>query len=196
MFKEDVLKEIERLTAEYQANIEELLKRHSTKEEGMTTLSGLPLKPIYTPFDIKDIDYARDISFPGSYPFTRGATPTGYRTKEWTVRQVWDVETTCTGPTTCTSQLTSSQGWSAPVRFTGSQWIVDRVLPDWQPCQDGTKSPGHQKFRFYPVDSNGQAVPGDGSIFAGVDQTDGVSGACGKNLPLVIRLPLRLQRTL
>ena len=115
---------------------------------------------------------------------------------EWTVRQVWDVETTCTGPTTCTSQLTSSQGWSAPVRFTGSQWIVDRVLPDWQPCQDGTKSPGHQKFRFDPVDSNGQAVPGDGSIFAGVDQTDGVSGACGKNLPLVIRLPLRLQRTL
>ena len=51
-----------------------------------TTVSDLTIKPIYTPDDVKEIDFARDIGFPGEYPFTRGCQPTGYRGRIWTFR--------------------------------------------------------------------------------------------------------------
>jgi methylmalonyl-CoA mutase N-terminal domain/subunit len=36
---------------------------------------------------VAEIDFARDISFPGEFPYTRGIHPTGYRGKLWTMRQ-------------------------------------------------------------------------------------------------------------
>jgi len=51
-----------------------------------TTLSGIPIKRVYTPLDVKDLDYFRDIGLPGEYPFTRGIHATGYRGKIWTFR--------------------------------------------------------------------------------------------------------------
>jgi methylmalonyl-CoA mutase N-terminal domain/subunit len=50
------------------------------------TTSGVPVEPLYTPADIADTDYLRDIGFPGRYPFTRGVHNTGYRGKLWTMR--------------------------------------------------------------------------------------------------------------
>ncbi|RJX15344.1 methylmalonyl-CoA mutase [Candidatus Bathyarchaeota archaeon] len=49
--------------------------------------SGIPIKLVYTPLDVKDLDYLKDISFPGEYPFTRGIYPTMYRGRLWTIRQ-------------------------------------------------------------------------------------------------------------
>ena len=49
--------------------------------------SGIPIKLLYTPLDIKDVDYLGSIGFPGEYPFTRGVYPTMYRGRLWTVRQ-------------------------------------------------------------------------------------------------------------
>jgi methylmalonyl-CoA mutase N-terminal domain/subunit len=88
VFKKEILKEIERLNKEYEANVKRVLKKFSIEEKEAKTISGIPLKPIYTPLDIRDNNYVEDISYPGLYPFTRGITPTGYRTKEWTIRQV------------------------------------------------------------------------------------------------------------
>ena len=51
-----------------------------------TTMSGLPLDPVYTP-DTTPIDYDRDLGQPGEYPFTRGVYPTMYRGRLWTMRQ-------------------------------------------------------------------------------------------------------------
>ena len=51
-----------------------------------TTVSNLPIKPLYTPADINDLDFFRDIGSPGEYPFTRGCQPTGYRGRLWTLR--------------------------------------------------------------------------------------------------------------
>ncbi|MDI6839872.1 MAG: methylmalonyl-CoA mutase family protein [bacterium] len=42
---------------------------------------------LYTPKHIKDLDYLRDIGFPGEYPFTRGIYPNMYRGRLWTIRQ-------------------------------------------------------------------------------------------------------------
>jgi methylmalonyl-CoA mutase N-terminal domain/subunit len=36
------------------------------------TSCGIPIKPVYQPQDIKDMDYQRDLADPGEYPFTRG----------------------------------------------------------------------------------------------------------------------------
>jgi methylmalonyl-CoA mutase N-terminal domain/subunit len=51
-----------------------------------TTVSDLEIKGLYTPEDTKDIDYSRDIGFPGVYPFTRGVQPSMYRGRLWTMR--------------------------------------------------------------------------------------------------------------
>lgn len=42
---------------------------------------------LYTPADVADVDFDRDLSFPGEFPYTRGIHPTGYRGKLWTMRQ-------------------------------------------------------------------------------------------------------------
>ncbi|MFA7419841.1 MAG: methylmalonyl-CoA mutase family protein [Melioribacteraceae bacterium] len=52
-----------------------------------TTVSGEPINPIYSPDDVEQIDYLRDLNFPGEYPFTRGIHTNGYRGKVWTMRQ-------------------------------------------------------------------------------------------------------------
>jgi methylmalonyl-CoA mutase N-terminal domain/subunit len=51
------------------------------------TISGLPIKPLYGPDDLKGMDLARDLAVPGEYPYTRGVHPTMYRGKMFTMRQ-------------------------------------------------------------------------------------------------------------
>jgi methylmalonyl-CoA mutase N-terminal domain/subunit len=52
-----------------------------------TTVSSAPVEIIYGPDDVPDLDYLRDLGFPGEYPFTRGVYPTMYRGRFWTMRQ-------------------------------------------------------------------------------------------------------------
>jgi methylmalonyl-CoA mutase N-terminal domain/subunit len=54
--------------------------------ELFSTISGLENDPLYTPEDV-EIDYERDLGYPGVYPFTRGVYPSMYRGKLWTMRQ-------------------------------------------------------------------------------------------------------------
>lgn len=49
--------------------------------------SGIEVKPVYGPDDIKDIDFEKEIGQPGEYPFTRGIHPLMYRKRPWTMRQ-------------------------------------------------------------------------------------------------------------
>jgi methylmalonyl-CoA mutase N-terminal domain/subunit len=49
------------------------------------TLSGLPVKPLYTPDDVKG-PYDEKLGSPGEYPYTRGVYPTMYRGRLWTMR--------------------------------------------------------------------------------------------------------------
>ena len=51
------------------------------------TVSSKPVKAIYDPDDLEDIDFKRDISYPGQYPYTRGVHASMYRGKVWTMRQ-------------------------------------------------------------------------------------------------------------
>ena len=63
------------------------LEKSGERREEFETLSGLPTDRIYTPEHARDVDYVRDLGFPGEYPFTRGIQPTMYRGRPWTIRQ-------------------------------------------------------------------------------------------------------------
>jgi len=52
----------------------------------LSTISDLLVNPIYTPEDIRDLDFDRDIGYPGFFPFTRGCQASGYRGRVWTLR--------------------------------------------------------------------------------------------------------------
>jgi methylmalonyl-CoA mutase, N-terminal domain len=47
----------------------------------------IPTRPLYTPADLADWDYDRDVGYPGEFPFTRGVQATMYRGRLWTMRQ-------------------------------------------------------------------------------------------------------------
>ncbi|HET8575541.1 MAG TPA: methylmalonyl-CoA mutase family protein [Methylomirabilota bacterium] len=49
--------------------------------------SGSPVERLYTPADTAALDYARDLGFPGEFPYARGVQPTMYRGRLWTMRQ-------------------------------------------------------------------------------------------------------------
>ena len=51
------------------------------------TISGIPIKPLYTPADVEGIDLPRDLATPGEYPFTRGVHSSMYRGRMFTMRQ-------------------------------------------------------------------------------------------------------------
>ncbi|MGH2764630.1 MAG: methylmalonyl-CoA mutase family protein, partial [Actinomycetota bacterium] len=57
------------------------------RDADFETISGEPVEPLYTPEDAKDLDYERDLGYPGEYPFTRGVYETMYRGRLWTMRQ-------------------------------------------------------------------------------------------------------------
>jgi methylmalonyl-CoA mutase N-terminal domain/subunit len=51
------------------------------------SVSGESVRELYTPLDIEDFDYNRDLGFPGEYPYTRGIRKNMYRGRLWTMRQ-------------------------------------------------------------------------------------------------------------
>lgn len=51
-----------------------------------TTLSDMPLQPLYSPLDFSDDSYLDALGFPGQSPSTRGVQPTMYRGRLWTTR--------------------------------------------------------------------------------------------------------------
>ena len=60
----------------------------NNKDNPLRSLSGLKVNPIYTPDDLANTDFARDLGQPGEYPFTRGPYPNMYLGRLWTRRQI------------------------------------------------------------------------------------------------------------
>ena len=70
-----------------QQTLKPALKRSPERRKEFTTLSGVPINRLYTPADLAEFDYARDLGEPGDYPYARGIHATMYRGKVWTMRQ-------------------------------------------------------------------------------------------------------------
>jgi methylmalonyl-CoA mutase N-terminal domain/subunit len=86
MFKEDSLKKVEADKRKWKEDLSKVLVETPERLPRFTTVSDLEIKGLYTLEDTKDIDYSRDIGFPGVYPFTRGVQPSMYRGRLWTMR--------------------------------------------------------------------------------------------------------------
>ncbi len=66
------------------ATLSKALKKNSERRENFATTSNIPVERVYGP---TDGDYPDKLGLPGQFPFTRGAQPTMYRGRLWTMRQ-------------------------------------------------------------------------------------------------------------
>ncbi|MGM0382595.1 MAG: acyl-CoA mutase large subunit family protein [Thermodesulfobacteriota bacterium] len=86
MFTKESIEKIGVDNKKWQQVYKEVVAKNSERLNRFSTVSDHPVKNLYTPLDIEDLDYSNDIGFPNQYPFTRGVQPTMYRGKLWTMR--------------------------------------------------------------------------------------------------------------
>jgi methylmalonyl-CoA mutase N-terminal domain/subunit len=72
-----------KLWAKWQAEIE----KSPPPELPPTTVSSVPIDPLYTPDNLEGFDYDAELGYPGQYPYTRGVHATMHRGRLWTMRQ-------------------------------------------------------------------------------------------------------------
>jgi methylmalonyl-CoA mutase, N-terminal domain len=84
LFDQEAVKEIEAQKQHWKKNT----VKGKDGEEQYYSDSGIPVNLLYTPDDIKDIDYLKDIGFSGEAPYVRGVYPNMYRGRLFTVRQI------------------------------------------------------------------------------------------------------------
>ncbi|OBI78513.1 hypothetical protein [Mycobacterium sp. E740] len=126
----------------------------------------------------------------------RGMTPGGADVffDQKTVVQTWTISTECVSPIECSGTVQSDLGWTGTIRLKDF-WIIDHDIPNWLPCPDGSSAPGHQKFivsGWNPARNERNVKITD--FLMGRDQTKGPSGACGTNQPVVIEMPVKMQK--
>ena len=99
LFRKEVIKKIK--LCERRWKEEYLRPEGKESKETYLTSSGIPIKSLYSPADIEEFDYRRDLGFPGTEPFTRGIHPTMYRGRPFTIRQLAGFG----GPEDCNNRL-------------------------------------------------------------------------------------------
>ncbi len=88
LFDKEALKKIIESKSNWTAGeLARVLERMPEAKEKFTTISSEEIERLYTPEDLADFDYEKDLGLPGQYPFTRGVQPTMYRGRNWTMRQ-------------------------------------------------------------------------------------------------------------
>jgi methylmalonyl-CoA mutase N-terminal domain/subunit len=88
MFDPEALKQIEAARADWAAGeLRDCLEKQPETRRDCRTASGIPTERVYTPLDIATTAF-EEIGLPGRYPYTRGAYPTMYRGRTWTMRQI------------------------------------------------------------------------------------------------------------
>jgi methylmalonyl-CoA mutase N-terminal domain/subunit len=69
------------------STLSKALERFPERQERFQTASGAPIDALYTPEDLGNWDYHRQLGYPGEFPFTRGVQASMYRGRLWTMRQ-------------------------------------------------------------------------------------------------------------
>ena len=87
MFDPKKAEEIKHQVQKWNERVEKSLDKNPERKSNFQTTSGIPVRRIFSPEDVGELDYARDLSLPGEYPYTRGVQPTMYRGRFWTMRQ-------------------------------------------------------------------------------------------------------------
>ena len=87
MFGDDDLETIRESRESWEGETLDPFLERGERKERFATVSNHEVDRLYTPEDIADIDFDEDLGFPGESPYTRGAYPTMYRGRTWTMRQ-------------------------------------------------------------------------------------------------------------
>ncbi len=87
MFDDDDLAEIRDGRESWEDETLAEYLEYGERNDRFATVSNHEIDRLYTPEDVADIDYDEDLGFPGEEPYTRGAYPTMYRGRTWTMRQ-------------------------------------------------------------------------------------------------------------
>ena len=82
MSEESLSKKIEKEKKRREGNT-----KNSCPDKNYATTSGIPIELLYTPEHLANLDYLKDLSLPGEYPYTRGIRDNMYRGRLWTMRQ-------------------------------------------------------------------------------------------------------------
>jgi methylmalonyl-CoA mutase N-terminal domain/subunit len=69
-----------------ETSLQKTLASMPERQERFITTSSEPIDRLYTPLDVENLDYQKDLGLPGEYPYTRGVHPTLHRGKLWTMR--------------------------------------------------------------------------------------------------------------
>ena len=88
MYDEDDLAAIRADRERWEAEtLEPTRERYGERRDRFATVSNVEIDRLYTPEDVADLEYGRDLGYPGEAPYTRGVYPTMYRGRPWTMRQ-------------------------------------------------------------------------------------------------------------
>ena len=88
MFNKDEIKKVKQLKEEWEDNaVKKTLEGFAERKEKFVTGSGEEVARLYTPDNLEQFDYTKELNFPGEFPYTRGVQPTMYRGRLWTMRQ-------------------------------------------------------------------------------------------------------------
>ena len=88
MFDKKEIEKIKKLKTQWEeGTLKKTLERFPERKEKFVTGSGEEVERLYTPDNLGEFDYGKELNFPGEYPYTRGIQPTMYRGRLWTMRQ-------------------------------------------------------------------------------------------------------------
>lgn len=86
MFDKKVFEDIEAGCRKWEDELQKTFASKPERLDRFSTVSDKEISRIYTPADIREMDFAEHLGFPGQYPFTRGVQPSMYRGRFWTMR--------------------------------------------------------------------------------------------------------------
>jgi methylmalonyl-CoA mutase, N-terminal domain len=87
MSDQDQLERIKAAKAKYDEKVAKALQKMPERKADFANTSGIPVNRVYTPLDMAEFDYLKQLGMPGAYPYTRAVQPTAYRGRFWTMRQ-------------------------------------------------------------------------------------------------------------
>jgi len=87
MFDKKKLEAIQQAKDKWEeTTLQQTLARSPERREKFITTSSDEIDRLYTPLDIAQMEYDRDLAMPGEYPYTRGVHATMHRGRLWTMR--------------------------------------------------------------------------------------------------------------
>lgn len=88
MVEKETIKQIQKKRADWEKQkYSKAISENPERKQKFKNLSDIEIKNLYTPEDIADLEYLKDVGFPGEEPFLRGVHPNLYRGRLWTMRQ-------------------------------------------------------------------------------------------------------------